>query len=160
MHFSQIFGTPDNMDHKSANNSFTVPVPIDVSYENKYSEISGQLHNNSEVNMFTSPSHEEECERRYNQLKSETKSEMKKIEQNFSMEIKQLESYLDLYKAEVEQLQSQIQSITNDLSSIMIIQKHSQYTDDSCGSSFDISSVQNISHTICYCYAQVGAHVH
>ena len=147
------------MNHKSADNSFTVPVPIDVSYENKYSEISGQLQNNSEVNMFTSPSHEE-CERRYNHLKSETKSEIKEIEQNFSMKIKQLESYLDLYKAKVEQLQSQILSITNDLSSIMITQKHSQSTDDSCGSSFDISSVQNISHTTCYCYAQVGAHVH
>jgi len=148
------------MDHKSADISFTVPVSIDVSYENKCSEISGQLQNNSEVNMFTSPPHEEECERRYIQLKSETKSEISEMEQKFSMKIKQLESCLDLYKAEVEQFRSQIQSVTNDLSSIMKTQKYSQSMDNNCGSSFDMSFVQSISHATCYCYAQVGAHVH
>jgi len=143
------------MVHRSADNSFTVPVPIDVTSETKYNELSGQLQNNSEVNMFTttSSSHEVEWDRRYDQLKSETKSELNEMEQRFSMKIKQLESNLDLYKVEVEQLQSQLQ----DLRSNMI--PHSQST-NGCGTSFDNSFTQTISHTKCYCYAQLGAHVH
>ena len=98
-------------------------------------EITKHAQYNSEVNMYTSRSHTD-CEERYKRLK-DTVSE---VEQKFNAKVKELENYLEIYKSELERLHKQIQS-------------NSKHTHSHC-------HVMVPKQTICYCYAQVGAHSH
>ena len=89
---------------------------------------------NSEISMYMNPSHIE-CEERYKQLKVE----MGEMEQKFDTKVKELETCLETYKSELERLHKQMQSNS----------KHESHC-----------HVMIPKRTICYCYAQVGAHSH
>jgi len=89
---------------------------------------------NSEMNMHASQPHLE-CEERYKRLEAVV-SEM---EQKFNTKIKELENGLEIQKTELERLNKQIHSNSENKSHChVMIQKR----------------------TICYCYAQIGAHSH
>ena len=112
----------------------TVPTEM-ITFDSKCDdEITKHVQYNRELNMYTSPSHVE-CEEKYKQLKVAV-SEM---EQKFDTKVKELETCLETYKSELERLHKQMQSNSK-------LESHCH--------------VMIPKRTICYCYAQIGAHSH
>lgn len=110
-------------------------VPTEITFENKcVNEATEHIQYNSEMNVCASQIHLE-CEERYKRLEV-VASEM---EQRFNTKIKELENCLETQKLELERLNTQIQSNN----------EHKSHC-----------HVMIPKQTICYCYAQIGAHSH
>ena len=128
----KVFVAPELAKPTSLENSMPIEM---VSFESKHDEITRQVQCSSEMNMYMSRSHLE-CEERYKQL-TVAVSEM---EQKFNKRIKELETHLEAYKSELERANKQIMQSNNE-----------------CRSHCHVLIPKQ---TICYCYAQVGAHSH
>lgn len=110
-----------------------IPTEMVTVESNCDDEITRSVRYSSEV-VYASQSHLE-CEERYKQLKV-TVVEM---ERTFDTKIKELESSLETYKSELGRLNKQMQSNNEQRSHCHVMVPK---------------------QTICYCYAQVGAHSH
>ena len=130
---TQVFVAPE-LTKPTTSLESTIPTEM-ITFESKCDdEITKHAQYNAEMNMYMNTSHLA-CEERYEQLKVS----VNEVEQTFNTKIKQLEKRLEAHKSELGRLHREIQSNG----------KHKSHC-----------HVLIPKQTICYCYAQVGAHSH
>ena len=126
----QVFVAPELTKPTSLES--TIPTEM-ITFESKCDdEITKHAQYNSDMYMNTSHL---DCEERYEQLKVS----VYEMEQKVSTKIKELENQLEAHKSELGRLHREVQSNS----------KHKSHC-----------HVLVPKQTICYCYAQVGAHSH
>lgn len=132
MLLQQVFVAPEIAKPTSLES--TVPTEM-ITFDSKCNdEITRHAQYDSKMSMYTSQSHTE-CEERYKQLEAA----VSEVEQQLNTKVKELENCLETHKSELERLRQQIQSNN-------VHESHCH--------------VMVPKQTICYCYAQVGAHSH